>query len=261
MSIFEKLVEDEDLRAKLDEVHEEAVKITKDDLSAEFNDRLEQEVSGLKTKNEEIIGEKKKLSKKLEAFNGVDPTKAREALELIDKNEDVKLLKEKGIDELLEKKTSQIRSDHEAVVNDITTKLTEAEEKSKKFETLFNTKTVDDALREEAIKANVRPEAIPDILLRGRNIFSVGEDNSVEARDKDGKLSKTEDGKILNTKNWIEGLKEGSSHYWPDSRGAGADGSGGPGSMSDLDAAIHAAAESGDMEKYRKLKAKKAKTT
>lgn len=258
MTIFD-FIEDENLKTQAQEAHDNAVKILKDDLENDYKGKLDTEVTGLKTKNEELLGEKKSMKAKLELFDGIDASAAREALELMEKNEDIKLIKDGKIDELIDQKTSQMRSDHEATVGELRSTLQEQTEKATKFEHLFNTKTVDDALREVAIKSGVRSAAVTDILLRGRDIFSVAEDGSVEARGKDGKLLKTADEKILTATNWVESLKTGSPHYWPDSEGAGAGSGRGGAGGSDIDSQMTAAAEAGNYDLYKSLKAKKAK--
>ncbi len=122
------------------------------------------------------------------------------------------------------------------------------------YEGLYKTKMVEDALRDAAVEAKIRPEAITDVLLHGRNIFSLSEDGSIEARDAENKLRKTIDDKVLTTSNWIEGLKKSSPHYWPGSKGAGAEGGGGGGD--DLAGAIQRAADSGNHTEYRRLRKK-----
>jgi len=124
------------------------------------------------------------------------------------------------------------------------------------YKTLYESKVIDDGIRAEATKAGVRSEALSDVLLRGRGVFSLDDKKQIEARDSEGKLAKTVDDKVLTTKNWIEGLKESSPHYWPNSEGAGAHGSS---SVSDSDhtAKLKAAADSGNQAEYRRLRALK----
>ena len=259
MPIFD-FIEDEATKTKVQEAHDEALKIIKDDLSNDYKAKLDEEVTGLKAKNEELLGKNKEYKTRADLFEGMDHEAAKEALELVEKNEDIKLIKDGKIDELVDQKTSQMRSDHEAAIGELNSKLVSQTERADKFEGLYNIKTVDDALREVAVKAGVRDTAITDVLLRGRGIFSVAEDGSVEARGADGKLLKTDDEKILTTTNWVESLKTVSPHYWPESEGAGAGrGRGATGNPNDIDSQMTAAAEKGDYATYRALKAKKAK--
>lgn len=225
---------------------------------ADINDQhkltLDEEVNGLKSKNAEILDEKKKADLALKKFDDYDFDAANDAIDFLKNNTNAKLIKDGKVDELIEKETSTMRSDHEATMNELNGKLTDSTVRGDKYENLFKTKMVEDALREAAVLAKVRTEAITDVLLHGRNLFSLAEDGSVEARGLDGKLLKTVDDKVLTTSNWIESLKKASPHYWPGSKGVGAEGGGGGGD--DLTAAIQRAADSGNHAEYRRLRKK-----
>ena len=244
-------IENEELREQAVEFFNSKVTELKD----QHKLKLDEEVNGLKSKNAEILDERKKLEKQVKKYEEYDFDKANEALEFLENNKDAQLIKDGKVDELIAKKVSQLESDHEVAMGEIKNSLTEAQKHGQLYESLYKTKMVEDSLREAAIAAKVRPEAITDILLHGRNIFSLAEDDSVEARDSEGKLRKTIDDKVLTPSNWIEGLKKTSPHYWPDSVGAGARG-GGSGDEGDLTAALNRAASSGNMAEYRRLRRK-----
>ena len=167
-------------------------------------------------------------------------------------------MKDGTVEELIEKKTSQLTSDFETQINELNTNLTSAKDHGSLYQGLFESKVIDDGIREEALKAGMLPTAIEDAVLRGRSIFSLDDNKHIEARDSEGKLAVTEDKKVLTTKNWIEGLKETSPHYWPNSEGAGAQG-GRAGAEGDFLAKLAAAASSGDADAYRKIRATKKK--
>jgi hypothetical protein len=251
-------IEDSELREKVENVH----KLEVDDLTVNFSNKLKSEVedavTGLKDKNSEILGEKKKLQEAIKAYEGLDAKAAREAMEFFEKNKDAEFLKDGTMDDLIEKKVSALKSDHEATMGELSSKLEETSTQAKSYKNLYESKVIEDALREAALAAKVRPEALTDIILRGRGIFSLDANKNVEARDAEGKLAKTGDDKVLTTKNWIEGLRETSPHYWPGSEGAGAFG-GTPGSSDDLTARLKDAADKGNMKEYRRLRALKNK--
>lgn len=249
-------IEDAEVKAKVEEEHKLEIDNITVTLKAEHKTAMEAEVSGLKTKNEELLGEKKTLSETLKTFDGIDVDVAKTAIEFHEKNKDAKFLEDGSVDELIEKKTSDLRTAHDTEKNELTTNLTDQTARADKYQTLFESKVIDDGLRAEAVKQGVLPAALEDIILRGRTVFSLGEKQEIEARDSEGKLAQTEDKKILSPKNWIEGLKKTSPHYWPNSVSADADG--GSGSSSDIDIQMQAAAEAGDSKLYRKLRDKKA---
>lgn len=254
MSKFD-FIADEEVRAKVIDLH----KLELDEISVNHtNDlkvKLEEAVLGLKTKNSEILNEKKILQDSLKVFEGIDVKKAKEALKFHEENKDVEFLKDGKLEDLIERKTSTLKSDHETVMKELSNKFEAASTQGSLYKTLYESKVIEDALRDEAIIAKVRPEALVDIILRGRGVFSLDEKKQVEARDSEGKLAKTTDDKVLTVKNWIEELKASSPHYWPGSEGAGAHG-GTPGSTDDYTAKLADAARKGNMDLYRKLRAK-----
>lgn len=244
-------IENEELRAKA----EETLNSTITELKDQHKLQLDEEVNGLKSKNAEILDEKKKSDKRLKELEEFDFDAANEAMEFLENNKEARMIKDGKTEELIEKKLSQVRSDHEAQLGEINQTLKSEMNRANNYEGLYKTKMVEDSLREAATSAKIRPEAVNDVLLHGRQVFSLAEDGSVEARDGDGKLKKTVDDKVLTPSNWIEGLKKSAPHYWPDSVGAGAHGGRG-GDDGDLTAALNKAAASGNMPEYRRLRKK-----
>jgi len=247
-----KFIEDADMREKVENAHKIEVDQLTIDLTNSAKEQVDNAVTGLKTKNQELLDEKKNLATTLKKFEGYDPVKVKEASDFYEKNKDAEFLKDGTVEELIEKKTSQLTSDFEAQLNELNTELGSTKTAASTYKSLFESKVIDDGIRDEAIKAGMLPTAVEDAVMRGRSVFSLDEKRQIEARDSEGKLALTEDKKVLNTKNWIEGLKETSPHYWPQSKGAGAFGGRG-GSESDAMAKRIAAAESGDANAYRKL--------
>lgn len=244
-------ITDEDQRAQAVEAYNNSITSLKD----EHKLALDEEVNGLKSSKAEILDEKKALDKKLKEFESYDFDAANEAISFLENNKDAQLIKDGKTDELIEKKLSQLTSDHETTLGELKGELSTAQQHGQLYESLYKTKMVEDSLREAAVGAKVRPEAVTDILLHGRNVFALADDGSVEARDTEGKLRKTVDDKVLTPTNWIEGLKKSSPHYWPDSVGAGATGMG-AGDEGDLTAALNKAASSGNMTEYRRIRKK-----
>ena len=248
-------IEDEGLRTKAEQAYAAGVK----EQENRWNDMLTQKVneatSGLQAKNTELLAEKKKLQ---DRFKGItDPEEAMKALQLINENEDVRLIKEGKLDEVIERRTSALRSDFEAKVGELNGSLEEAQKKGKQYEQLFKNKMVEDAIRDAALAAKVEPGALFDVVQRGKQVFTLGEDNNtVEARDANGKLIKLEDGvKILTPSLFVEGLKKTAPHFWPKSVSAGFDVAG-ANELEDIEHQMNLAADRGDTKTYRALRNK-----
>lgn len=251
-------IKDDDVRKQTIEAHKMSLKETKENLMSDLDKKIQEATEGLKNKNQELLNEKKKIQESLKGFEDIDPEKAREALEFLETNTEAQLIKEGRIDELLEKRTSQLKSEHEAALNELNEKLQEESSGRQTFESMYKNKMIEDGLRNAALQAKVRPEAIDDVILRGRREFSLAGDGSIEARDKEGRLKKTLDDKILTPNNWIESLKKTHPHYWPESQGVGLRGrySSDP---NDYNAALADAAGKNDLDSYRKLRKKAQK--
>jgi hypothetical protein len=286
-------IEDETVRTKAEADHKAelsaSLETVKTEMQADFTTKMEsgvktavdEAVKGLKDKNSELLGEKKKFQEKMKSFEGInDPEAALEALQFIEKNEHARLLKEGKIDEVIgnstkkltdtyEKKMADLEAKFEAQVADIESggkseiqrlqeELTKAQESATTFQSKYQVKTVEDSLRDAALAKGVRPEAVADVLLRGNAVFSLGDDGAVEARDADGNLLKSGT-KLMTPDLWVDDLKKSAPYFWPGSKGTGADGGagGGGGASGDLTEQIAKAAANNDMVTYRKLLAKK----
>ena len=245
-------IEDTTLRT----IAEEKWKAGEETRKEETQLQIDQSIAGLKTKNEELLSEKKRIQKSLKDWDGIDPTAAKEAVEFLKNNADAQLIKDGKIEELLEKRTSDIRTKYEGELETLVTQIGGLTESSSKYKKLFESKLLDDALAQAATGAKVLPSAVNDILLNGKSIFSIGEDGAVEARGKDGKILKTKDERVLNTVNWIEERKQTHPHWWGSSEGSGFNPGG---DKDDIEAAIRNAAAKGDTTKFRALRAKQAK--
>jgi len=245
-------ITDVDVRTKAEATYAKDMETLQSSIDA----KILEATTGLKVKNDELLTEKKKIQLTLKNFENIDPAAAREALKFLEENEDAKLIKEGKIEELLDKKTTSMRTQHEELVNALQTNLSEKEKAAQTYKEKYESKVIEDNLREVALAAGVRPEALTDITLRGRNVFSLDDKYQLEARTADGKLAKTADDKVLNPVNWLEGLKKTSPHYWPMSEGAGAFSHG---RMSEYSEALATAAEKGDMTSFRKLRAARGK--
>jgi hypothetical protein len=247
MDKFNELIEDESLRKKVVEIY-----------TSSLTEEIDKQVGGLTSKNTQLLDEVKKTKLKFNTLNDslkdFDLAEAKKALALVN-SEEGKLLKDgKKLEELVEVKVSSMKSDYETKLAEKTAINKENRDKKRKWRNKYQTKTIDDTIRQAALTAKVRPEALEDVITRGRSVFAMSEDGrSVEARDGKGDLLKVGD-LIANPKNWVESLKNTAPHYWPGSTGAGFTGEG-AGGGSDNHSKMLAAAKSKDMKAYRHYKA------
>lgn len=246
-------IEDEDQRSKAIQAYEAQM----EELNKGVAAKIEEEVAGLKAKNEELLGEKKTIAEKLAEFSDIkDPEAAKKAIEFLEQSDEARMIQEGKFDELLEKRTSNMRLEHEKSIKEVTEKYDEVAKNSSRYQTMYEDKMRDDELRAVATRAGVRLEAVTDVLLRGAQMFKLGKDGTIEARDVKGSLLKNESGAVVTPTVWIEGLKEQSPHYWPQTEGAGARGGSSNTSSGDLMEQLDQAVRSGNHAKYRELREK-----
>jgi len=243
-------IEDEAVRAKAVEAYDVQLKEVTDGVQG----KIDEAITGLQNKNQELLGEKKTIQEKLATFANIDdPEKALEALKFINENEDAQLIKDGRVSELIEKRTSTMRIDHDTAIKDLADKLEEASGGQVKYKGLYETKVMDDALRAVSMQAGVRQEAVVDILLRAKDLFTLDSKGVVEARDSGGNLRKNDDGNVMTPAVWLEDLKASSPHFWPPSEGSGATGAHIT-IDADTTAKLADLAKKGDMNGYRKLR-------
>src|SRR5690606_7789860 len=207
------------------ELPEEKASALKETLAAKAREVVEKEVTGLKTKNSELLGQNKTFKSELEQlkgqFEGFDVDAVKTLLQRASQDEETKLIAEGKIDEVVSKRTERLRGDYDKQLQ----AEREAREKAEAFANRFRDKVLADSIREAAQKAGALPEASDDIILRARNTFQLNEDGQPVAVDADGEVIYGKDGKTpLTPLEWAESLREAAPHLWPRAVGAGPTG-------------------------------------
>lgn len=216
------------------------------------NSAVETEVSSLKSKNQEIIDEKRNLQKSLEAFKDVDVDTFKKFQAHFESSEDAKLIAEGKLDDVINRRVDKVRNEIEDKLTDATSALELTKTERDLYANKYSDHVIEIELRRAAEKEGVAPQAIDDVILRGQGKFHVEDDGSVTMRDGQGNVLK-HDGKTATPESFVTGLKETAPHYWPQSTGPNLDGGFSEGS--DALKALQKAASSGNMEEYRRLRA------
>lgn len=185
---------------------------------------IEKEVTGLKSKNAELIGDSKKLKEQLARFEGIDPDVVRTIMKRFADDEEAGLIKAGKFDEVLEKRTSKMREDFQKQLDAAKGDAAKARQLAKAFQG----RVLDDAVRAAATKAGLHQHAIEDALFRARSMFTLDENGQAVQLAEDGKPVLGKDGKsAFGPSEWLEGMKEKAPHWFPaNASGGGASGSG-----------------------------------
>lgn len=184
----------------------------------------QEEIERLRNHSTKLLSEKKQLSKQYEGLG--DPEMLHNILKQFQNDEDAKLFAEGKGTEVLKKHTERLKLDFQEQLDTLAKERDTYAQEKDTYAKKYHEEKAGHALRSAAAAAGVRDSAVDDILLRGKGIFTINEQNELEARDKDGNLVVVE-GKALNPKLFIEGLRETYPHYWPESQSGGAHGGNG----------------------------------
>ena len=100
------------------------------------------------------------------------------------------------------------------------TRAEQLEAQNKQYVEKEKTLTIHSAIRKAASVANVRPEAVDDAIFLAERFFEINEDGSVIAKDIAGVTAG------IDPAMWLNDLQGKKPHWWGDSIGGGAMGSG-----------------------------------
>lgn len=195
------------------------------------DDFLKSQTEGLKAKNQELIEKNRELKTKSALPDGLD-------------SESIKTMLDELKGKSLEDYGNSIRKETADKLTGLQGRLTEAETRANALDRQYQSTLINLELRVAAEKAGVRPDAIDDfVTLHGRK-FTLNEGQAVAGEQ--------------GVDDYVAGVLGQQDYWYPPSHGAGAGGSrarhGGLGRGDDF--ALAAAAQSGDMKEYRRLREK-----
>lgn len=156
---------------------------------------------------------KRQIDEMTAKFDGVDPEAFRTLSAQAQKIAEKKLIEAGKVDELIEARVAAMRGEHKTLLDGITAQRNTAQSQ---LEGLL----IDGALRDAALKAGVRPTAVDDILLRGRQTFKLAEGKAT-AFEGDKQLY-GKDSEPLSVSDWVHGLAERAPHLFDASGGGGS---------------------------------------
>lgn len=216
-----------------------------DDIDAKIAQAVEAAVGGLKKTNEALKGEKTQIKEQYESLNGlieslggVETLKGlgsadtvKQILEMrqrFEKEESGKLLTEGKYDEWFDKRFQGARKDYENQIAEVAKARDEANAKAEGYLGSYRKKILETEVASAAAASGIEPGALIDVQLRAQNMFSFDQEReALVLRDQDGGVVFGKDGKSPKSiREWLDDQKEVSRHWWPASKGGGAEGSG-----------------------------------
>jgi hypothetical protein len=203
---------------------------------ADIDAAVDKSVSGLKSTNAALKDEKTAVKKQLDgmtaqfdALGGEEGIKTlAEFQKKLASDESTKLLADGKHEEWFDRRTAALRKDHENQLEALNEKLVVADDAVKKADGRLIKQVLKADVLSAAKDAGTVAEAASDIQLRAERAFKWdGEREALVLHDEEGGVLFGKDGKSpKGVSEWLTEQKESARHWWPPSKGAGADGSG-----------------------------------
>jgi hypothetical protein len=113
-----------------------------------------------------------------------------------------------------------------AAVAPLQAKLDEISQREAVAQQALQRTTLENALRDAAVKAGVDDRAMPDFLNRGLSVFAIKDGEVVALRGDTPLFSRRKPGEALSPEEWADDLSEDAPHLFRPSKGGGAAGGG-----------------------------------
>lgn len=166
------------------------------------------------------------LRKALKSYDGLDPVKTRDILNMFDQNEEMKLIKDGHIDKVLELRTEKIKTQFVKETDALKGDLAKANQKA----SAWSGRVLENQVRAAAAKVGIFPSAIIDVFNRAvRDGFTLDDDgNAIKVVN--GTLQVSQNGNYT-LDEYMASLRDTAPHVFP----AGSSGGGAAPSGSDVD--------------------------
>jgi hypothetical protein len=183
---------------------------------------FEDQTAGLSKKNRELLDKQTKTQKELRDLKDKlaplgDLDKAGEFFKHAKTEEERKLLSDGKFEEVINRRSADARKPLEL-------ELTTLKQQDSANRERIASLTIDQVAADEATRAGVHKESLKVVKMLAREVFKVGDDYTVTAKDSDGMTVLGKDGKPLTPATWIEKLREEHPYLFPGSSGGGATG-------------------------------------
>ena len=179
-------------------------------------------VAALKNENAQRRISEKNATTKLKLFGDLDPATVQAQIARIPELElaaDGKI-DDKKLDKLVDARLASKVGPIQLELDRTKTDLTEAQKALDEFRTKDKTRTIHDTVRSAATKAKVRPEALEDALMLAERVMDVDESGRVVTKDNVG-FTPGVDPTV-----WFTEVQPKRIHWWGETVGGGAGGSG-----------------------------------
>lgn len=187
---------------------------------------------GLINNRDQLKSEKLKLKEEYEALKAqwgdLDPNQVKAIMTRLENDEETKLIAEGKVDEVISRRTQAMQGDFQKRIDAADKIRDDLEGQVGSMQSKIKSLVLDSQIRRNAAELGILPSAVDDALYRAKDIFSIGENDSVVAKDRDGSVLLGKNGRDpLSPAEWIDSMKEKAPHWFAQNGGANASGGAG----------------------------------
>jgi len=179
-------------------------------------EEAQEEIKDLKVKIGEFRDNNVKLKEQIEAFDGIDAAKVKELLATQKDVETKELIKAGDVEAALEKQK-------EALTADFTKRFDALQAANNGLQGDLHTLQVTDKLKDAALEAGAREDAVPDLVKSAASDWQLKEGKPVYVVNEQIQLSKANAGENMGMAEYFEGLATSKPFFFNGSGGAGGE--------------------------------------
>lgn len=179
----------------------------------------DEDVSGLKSKNSELLGKLKDKDSRLSQYDGIDPEKARQLEEEFQRLQEQQLKADGKDDELVKMRLDREMAPLKSQLEQLQAKLDEREQEiARAYD-----RTLESGVTTAASRMGVNPDVLDVVPMIARQSGWKVEDGQPVLRDDSGELVRGKSGPITFDE-WLESFRETRPSWFPQPKGSGAPG-------------------------------------
>jgi len=182
----------------------------------ELEEKAEADAKDLKAKVSEFRDNNVKLKEQLEEFGGIDAAKVKELLATQKDVETKELIKAGDVEAALEKQKETLTADFNKRFDALQAANTGLQDN-------LHTLQVTDKLKDAALEAGAREDAVPDLVNSAKGDWQLREGQPVYVVNDQIQLSKTDAGENMGMGEYFEGLATSKPFFFNGSGGAGGE--------------------------------------
>lgn len=183
---------------------------------------VDEQVSGLKAKNSELLGKVKEAQEKTKQYDGVDFEKIKNLQAQMESNEEMRLLADGKVEEVVSRRVELRDKEWENRYGALDGKVKEYETILRQKEERLTELVIDGQIREAFVQLGYEATALDDMIRLGRHVFIMDENGTAVPRDSHGNIIYGKDAKTpITSSQWLESLAEKKPWLRGASKGAG----------------------------------------